>query len=74
MFFKRDRRDRERSEIAAASRIRDLSARETHLENADPEEVNRRLRNMSYGSTHSRVTAGRGEEHQILRTSAIVTG
>ena len=69
MFFKRDRKDRERSEIAAARRIRSIGLTETPFEDVDPEAVNRRLRNMTYGSTHAGIAASRGEEHQILRSS-----
>lgn len=66
MFFKRDRKDQERSELAAASRIRSIGMMSTHSDDTDAEAVNRRLRNMSYGSTHNRVTAGR-DEPQFIR-------
>lgn len=60
MFFrKNDRKDRERHEQAAASRIRSIGGINTH-ENSDADEVNRRLRNMTYGSTDNRVAAVRG--------------
>lgn len=59
LFRKNDRKDKERHELAAASRIRSIGGLDTH-KNSNPEEVNRRLRNMSYGSTDSRVAAIRG--------------
>ena len=59
MRFRRDsKQDRERHEMAAANRIRNLGGRSTFVD-ADPEEVNRRLRNMTYGSTNSRISATR---------------
>ncbi len=59
IFGRRDRKDRERNELTAANRIRSIGDIQPY-QNSDPEEVNRRLRNMSYGSTASRVTAVRG--------------
>lgn len=60
MFFnRRDRKDRERNEISAANRIRSIGTLETHTD-SDPEEVARRLRNMSYGSTNNQIAAVRG--------------
>lgn len=59
LFRRNDRRDKERSESAAASRIRSIGTINAHKD-SDPEEVNRRLRNMTYGSTDSRVAAVRG--------------
>ena len=73
MFFKRDRKDKERSELAAANRIRSIGLMTTHYDDTDPEEVNRRLRNMSYGSTHNRITAGR-EEPQFIREDVAAAG
>lgn len=60
MRFRRStsKQDRERHEMAAASRIRSLGAKTT-FEDADPDEVTRRLRNMTYGSTDSRISATR---------------
>jgi hypothetical protein len=43
----------------------------TYETNVDPAEVNRRLRNMTYGSTHSHVAAARGDEPQFLGGEAI---
>lgn len=57
-FRRTTKQDRERHELAAASRIRSLGAKTTFV-NADPEEVNKRLRNMTYGSTASRISATR---------------
>ena len=60
MFFnRRDRKDRERNEISVANRIRSIGTIETHTD-SDPDEVDRRLRNMTYGSTDNRVAAVRG--------------
>ena len=60
MFFsKRDRKDRERNETSAANRIRSIGTIQTH-QNSDPDEVQQRLRNMTYGSTDNRVAAVRG--------------
>lgn len=59
IFSRRDRKDRERNELSAANRIRSIGGIQTH-ENSDPEEVNRRLRNMTYGSTNSQIAAVRG--------------
>ena len=59
IFSRKDRRDRERNELSAASRIRNIGGIQTH-ENSDPEEVNRRLRNMTYGHTNNQVAAVRG--------------
>jgi len=59
IFSRRDKKDRERNELTAANRIRSIGGIQTH-EGADPDEVNRRLRNMSYGSTNSQVAAVRG--------------
>ena len=73
MFFKRNRKDQERSELIAANRIRSIGLIDTHHADTDPEEVNRRLRNMSYGSTHNRVTAGR-EEPQFIRGDVATAG
>ena len=58
-LFKRDRQDKIRNENLAASRIRSLGTEST-LRNTDPEEVDRRLRNLSYGSTSHKVLASRG--------------
>ena len=58
-FFQKDRQDKLRNESAAASRIRSLGTENT-LEGADPEEVARRLRNLSYGTTNHSVLAARG--------------
>jgi len=61
MLFRRsNKQDRERHELAAASRIRSIGTMTT-VADADPEEVNRRLRNMTYGSTDSRVAATRDD-------------
>lgn len=59
LFRRKDRKDKERSELAVASRIRSIGTINTHRD-SDPEEVNRRLRNMTYGSTDSRIAAVRG--------------
>lgn len=58
-LFKRDRQDKIRNENLAANRIRSLGSEST-LQSTDPEEVNRRLRNMNYGSTSHKVIAARG--------------
>ena len=73
MLFKKNRKDQERSELAAANRLRSIGLTVTHHDDTDPEEVNRRLRNMSYGSTHNRVTAGR-EEPQFIRGDVATAG
>ena len=57
-LFRKDRQDKIRNENAAASRIRSLGTENT-LEGADPEEVARRLRNLSYGTTNHKVLAAR---------------
>jgi len=57
-FRRTTKQDRERHELAAASRIRSLGAKTTFVD-ADPEEVTRRIRNMTYGSTDSRISATR---------------
>ncbi|NND02845.1 MAG: hypothetical protein HKN91_08660 [Acidimicrobiia bacterium] len=59
IFRRRDRKDRERNELSAANRIRNIGSINTY-EDADPAEVDRRLRNMTYGSTNSGVAAVRG--------------
>ena len=60
MFFnRRDRKDRERNEVSVANRIRSIGSIETY-QDSDPEEVQQRLRNMTYGSTSNRVAAARG--------------
>ncbi len=58
-IFRKDRQDQMRNENVAASRIRSLGNENT-LEDADPEEVARRLRNLNYGSTSHKVLAARG--------------
>jgi len=73
MFFKKDRKDQERSELAAANRIRSIGLTATHTADTDPEEVARRLRNMSFGSTHNRVTATR-DEPQFVRDDIAAVG
>ncbi len=69
-FRRNNKRDRERSEMAAANRIRNLGGRSTYVD-VDPEEVNRRLRNLTYGSTDSRISATRPdyEPPQLYRAS-----
>jgi hypothetical protein len=59
IFSRKDRKDRDRNELSAASRIRSIGNIQTY-QDVDPAEVDRRLRNMSYGSTDSRVAAVRG--------------
>lgn len=59
VFGRKNRKDQERHELAAANRLRSLGTVNTY-QDADPEEVNRRLRNMSYGSRNSRIAAVRG--------------
>lgn len=60
MRFRRStsKQDKLRHEQAAASRIRSLGTQATFVD-ADPDEVNKRLRNMTYGSTDSRISATR---------------
>ncbi|MCP3976002.1 MAG: hypothetical protein GY720_16095 [bacterium] len=69
-FRRNNKRDKERSEMAAANRIRNLGGRSTYVD-VDPEEVNRRLRNLTYGSTDSRISATRPdyEPPQLYRAS-----
>ncbi len=59
MFRRKARRkDKEVNEIAAAHRLRSIG--ETYkVEEADPDEITKRIRNMTFGSTASRVAATR---------------
>ncbi len=58
LFNRSDRQDKMRNEIAVAGRIRSLGMA-NELEDADPEAVQRRLRNMNYGSTNHQIAATR---------------
>ncbi len=61
LFAGSRRRHRDKNEVASPELVRSIGTMNVY-ENADPDEVVGRLRNMSYGATHSRVTKLRSEQ------------